>query len=62
MIVYRGNRYSVPTRFIEFYLVIRIIDNQSNTYDNTELVRCHMVSDNNLNYNFEEKFNGIDKL
>lgn len=55
MIVYRGNRYSVPTRFIGSYLGIRIIDNQVNIYDNTELIRCHMVSDNNLNYNNEDK-------
>ena len=55
MIVYRGNRYSVPTRFIGSYLEIRIIDNQVNIYDNTELVRCHMVSENNLNYNDEDK-------
>ena len=55
MIVYRGNRYSVPTRFIGSYFGIRIIDNQVNIYDNTELVRCHMVSENNLNYNDEDK-------
>ena len=55
MIVYRGNRYSVPTRFIGAYLGIRIINNQVNIYDNTELVRCHMVSSNNLNYNTEDK-------
>lgn len=55
MIVYRGNRYSVPTRFIGSYLGIRIIDNQVNIYDNTELIRCHMVSNNNLNYNSEDK-------
>lgn len=55
MIVYRGNRYSVPTRFIGAYLGIRIIDNQVNIYDNTELVRCHMVSEKNLNYNDEDK-------
>ena len=55
MIIYRGNRYSVPTRFIGSYLGIRIIDNQVYIYDNTELVRCHMVSENNLNYNNEDK-------
>lgn len=55
MIVYRGNRYSVPTRFIGSYLGIRIIDKQVNIYDNTELIRCHMISDNNLNYNDEDK-------
>ena len=55
MIVYRSNRYSVQTRFIRSYLGIRIIDNQVNIYDNTELVRCHMVSNNNLNYNSGDK-------
>lgn len=55
MIVYRGNRYSVPTRFIGSYLGIRIIDNQVNIYDNTELIRCHIISNNNLNYNNEDK-------
>lgn len=55
MIVYKGNRYSVPTRFIGSYLGIRIINNQVCIYDNTELVRCHEVSDKNLNYNNEDK-------
>jgi len=55
MIVYRGNRYSVPTRFIGSYLGIRIIDNQVHIYDNTEFVRCHIISNNNLNYNNEDK-------
>ena len=45
MIVYRGNRYSVPTRFIGSYLGIRIIDNQVYIYDNTELIRCHKLSE-----------------
>lgn len=55
MIVYKGNRYSVPTRFIGSYLGIRIIDNQVYIYDNTELIRCHKVSDENLNYTNEDK-------
>ena len=55
MIVYKGNRYSVPTRFIGSYLGIRIIDNQVCIYDNTELIRCHKVSDKNLNYTDEDK-------
>lgn len=55
MIIYRGNRYSVPTRFIGSYLGIRIIDNQVYIYDNTELVRCHTITENKLNYNNEDK-------
>ena len=55
MVVYRGNRYSVPTRFIGSYLGLRIIDNQVYIYDTTDLVRCHTISNNNLNYNNEDK-------
>ena len=55
MIIYRGNRYSVPTRFIGSYLGIRIIDNQVYIYDNTDLIRCHKITENNLNYNYEDK-------
>lgn len=55
MIIYRGNRYSVPTRFIGSYLGIRIINNQVHIYDNTELIRCHIITNNNLNYNNEDK-------
>jgi len=55
MIVYRGNRYSVPTRFIGSYLGIRIKDNQVYIYDNTDLIRCHMITNENLNYNYDDK-------
>lgn len=55
MIIYRGNRYSVPTRFIDSYLGLRIIDNQVYIYDNTDLIRCHIITNNNLNYNDEDK-------
>lgn len=55
MIVYRGNKYSVPTRFIGSYLAIRIIDNQVYIYDNTELIRCHTITDKVLNYNDDDK-------
>ena len=55
MIGYRGNKYSVPTRFIGSYLGLRIIDNQVYIYDNTDLIRCHKITDYNLNYNNEDK-------
>lgn len=55
MVVYRGNKYSVPTRFIGSYLGLRIIDNQVNIYDNTELVRCHKISEEKFNYNDNDK-------
>ena len=55
MVIYRGNKYSVPTRFIGSYLGLRIIENHVYIYDNTELIRCHKLSNDLLNYNNEDK-------
>lgn len=55
MVVYRGNKYSVPTRFIGSYLGLRIIENQVNIYDNTELIRCHKISEEKFNYHNDDK-------
>lgn len=55
MVVWKGNKYSVPTRFIGSYLGLRIIENQVYIYDNTELIRCHKISNKMFNYNNEDK-------
>lgn len=55
MITYLGNKYSVPTRFINSYLGVRIIEDQVIIYDNTEMIRCHKITEEKLNYNDEDK-------
>lgn len=54
MISYKGNKYSVPVKYISFDLSIIEKDNNLYIYDNTNLVRCHTISNNSLNYNNED--------
>lgn len=54
MISYKGNKYSVSVKYISFDLSIIEKDNNLYIYDNTNLVRCHTISNNSLNYNNED--------
>lgn len=54
MISYKGNKYSVPVKYISFDLNIIEKDNNLYIYDNINLVRCHAISNNFLNYNTED--------
>ena len=54
MISYEGNKYSVPVKYINCNLIICVKNNMLYIYDNTNLVRCHEISKNNLNYNVED--------
>ena len=54
MISYKGNKYSVPVKYINFDLNIIEKDNSLYIYDNTNLVRCHEITKNSLNYNKDD--------
>lgn len=54
MISYKSNKYSVPVKYIDFDLNVIEKDNTLYIYDNTNLVRCHQISNNPLNYNRED--------
>ena len=54
MISYKGNKYSVPVKYIGFDLNVVEKDNSLYIYDNTNLVRCHQISNNPLNYNIDD--------
>ena len=54
MISYKGNKYSVPVKYINFDLNIIEKDKCLYIYDNTNLVRCHEITQNSLNYNKED--------
>lgn len=54
MISYKGNKYSVPVKYIGFDLNVIEKDNSLYIYDNTNLVRCHQILNNPLNYNKED--------
>ena len=54
MISYKNNKYSVPVKYIGSDLNVIEKDNSLYIYDNTNLVRCHQISNNPLNYNKED--------
>jgi len=54
MISFKGNKYSVPTKYIGLDLNIIEKDNKLYIYNNINLVRCHVISNNSFNYNIED--------
>lgn len=54
MISYKNNKYSVPVKYIGFNLNVIEKDNSLYIYDNTNLIRCHHISNNPLNYNKDD--------
>ena len=54
MISYKNNKYSVPVKYIGFDLNIIEKDNSLYIYDNINLIRCHQISNNPLNYNKDD--------
>lgn len=54
MISFKGNKYSVPVKYIGFDLNVIEKDNSLYIYDNIDLIRCHPISNNPLNYNIED--------
>lgn len=55
MISFKGNKYSVPVKYIGFDLNVIEKDNMLCIYDNINLIRCHQIVTNNpFNYNTED--------
>ena len=54
MISYKGNKYSVPVKYIGFDLNVIEKDTSLYIYDNTNLIRFHQILNNPLNYNKED--------
>lgn len=54
MVSYKNNKYSVPVKYIGFNLNVIEKDNYLYIYDNTNLVRCHQILNNPLNYNKDD--------
>lgn len=55
MISFKGNKYSVPVKYIGFDLNVIEKDNMLYIYDNINLIRCHQIVTNSpFNYNAED--------
>ena len=59
LINYKGNKYSVPPKFINKTLKVKEIDNKLYIYHNTELIATHNISDQRINYREEDYIAGL---
>ena len=50
LIYYKGSQYSVPPKYINKTLKIKVDNNKLYIYDNTNLVQTHQITDQKINY------------
>lgn len=50
LIYYNGSQYSVPAKFINKTLKIKVDNNKLYIYDNTNLIQTHILSSQKINY------------
>lgn len=50
MIYYAGSRYSVPPKYINKTVTLKIVGNELHVYFNTDLISVHILSDKKINY------------
>ncbi|KXZ40713.1 hypothetical protein SAMN05661008_01887 [Alkalithermobacter thermoalcaliphilus JW-YL-7 = DSM 7308] len=53
MIYYKGNRYSVPEKYINKTVTLKIIKDELHIYFNTELISVHILTDKKINYDYD---------
>jgi len=56
---YKGKRYSVPPKFINYFVDIQEEDNKLYVYYNKKLITMHEISEKNINYKKEHYIEGI---
>ena len=51
LIYYKGSQYSVPPKYINKTLKIKVDNNKLYIYDNTNLIQVHVLTNKTINYN-----------
>lgn len=59
LVTYKGNGYSVPPQYINKIVKLTEINNKLYIYYNEELISCHDISSNKINYRVEDYQNGL---
>lgn len=54
LIYYQGKKYSVPPKYIDKTVTLKIIENELHVYFNTEAISVHKISDKKINYNTDD--------
>jgi len=53
LVYYKGNRYSVPPKYINKTVTLEQRENELHIYYNTELISVHMLTNKRINYDYE---------
>ena len=61
LVTYKGNGYSVPPQFINKVVKLTEFDNKLYIYYNDELISCHDISTNKVNYKKEHYEEGMSR-
>lgn len=59
---YKGKKYSVPNKFINYTLDIQEDNNKLYVYYNKELIIIHAISEKNINYKEEHYIDGLTNI
>lgn len=59
---YKGKKYSVPTKFINFTVEVQEEDNKLYVYYNKELITIHNISEKNINYKENHYVEGLSGI
>lgn len=59
LVTYKGNQYSVPPQFINKAVKLKELNNKLYIYYNEEMISCHDLSNNKINYKSEHYTEGI---
>lgn len=54
LIHYKGNKYSVPPKYIGKTVILKEINKELQIYFNTDLISIHQLSNNKINYNKDD--------
>lgn len=60
LVLYKGNQYSVPMQYINKTVKLREIDNKLHIYYNNNLIACHAISNQKINYKPEHYIEGMN--
>lgn len=61
LVSYNGNKYSVPSKYIGKKVTLTSSANKLYIYFNTELIACHEITNNDINYDLNHYSEGLCK-
>ena len=60
LVTYKGNQYSVSPQYINKIVKLKELNNKLYIYYNEEMISCHEISNNKINYKSEHYIDGMN--